>query len=107
MDISPVYSSCSGKTGFAIFSVLRIVKLVVMNLAKSVHCSAPDSFLFSLTLFFYQFGLCNIADDVCSKYWTAVFLHTNLIKGKRHQTVCTSIKFDYMQDLILISHHPH
>lgn len=31
-------------------------------------------------------------DSVCSKYWIAVFLHTNLIKEKKYQTVCTSIK---------------
>lgn len=67
MDTSPVYSSCSGKTGFAIFSVLRIVKLVMMNLAKSVCCSAPDSFLFSLKLFFHQFGLCSICRRCMSK----------------------------------------
>ena len=82
MDTSPVYSSCSGKTAFAIFSVLRIVKLVMMNLAKSVRCSAPDSSLFSLTLFFHQFGLCSICRRCMFKILDCCVFTYKPYKGK-------------------------
>lgn len=42
--------------------------------------------------FFISLDCVVSAHSVCSKYWIAVFLHTNLIKEKKYQTVCTSIK---------------
>lgn len=79
MDTNPVYSSCAEKT---IFSVLRIVKLVMMHLAKSVSCNAPDSFLFSLTLFFHQFGLCSICRQYMLKILDCCVFAYKPYKGK-------------------------
>lgn len=92
MDISPVYFSCSGKTGFAILSVLRIVKLVKMNLAKLSYAAVPQMVSYFHWHFFISLDCVLSADSVCSKYWIAVFLHTNLIKEKKYQAVCMSLK---------------
>lgn len=56
----------SGKTGFTIFYGLGIVKLVMMNLVKSVYCIVP-LFLISLTSYFHHFGLCSICRQCMSK----------------------------------------
>lgn len=108
MDTSPVCSHCSGRTGFAIFSVFRTVKLLLMNLAKSVCCSAPDTFLFSLTLFFHQFGLCSICRQCMFQILDWCVSAYKPCKGKeipdyvyKHQNLIIC------RILILISHHPH
>lgn len=107
MDTSPVCSLCSGRTGFAIFSVFRTVKLLLMNLAKFVCCSGPDTFLFSLTLFFHQFGLCSICRECMFQILNCCVFAYKSCKGKeipdcvyKHQNLIIC------RILILISHHP-
>lgn len=108
MDTSPVHSRCSGRTGFAIFSVFRTVKLLLMNLAKFVCCSAPDTFLFSSTLFFHQFGLCSICRQCMFHILDCCVFAYKLRKGKeipdcvyKHQNLIIC------RILIIISHRPH
>ena len=49
-------------------------------------------FLFHWHYIFISLDCVVSADSVCSKYWIAVFLHAKIIKKKKYQTVCTSIK---------------
>lgn len=92
MDMSPVCSHCSERTGFAIFSVFRTVKLLLMNLA-SLYAGVPQTlFYFPWHYFFISLDGVVSADSACSKYWIAVFLHINLVKEKKYHTMCISIK---------------